>query len=485
MIEAYPVTCLPTDAHADDPWLANRALERENAELHERLERLSRRYDDLNSVMSAGGIIALLLDDELCIRTISPFAAQAFGIDEGDIGRPIASCEATIGQGAIERDARKVLAGCPTPSCRIADSDGRAFEMTVRPARDATGFVAGVVVTLVDVTEQHAAAVALQASEDRYRLLFDSIDAGFCVIEMIWDDAGEPVDYRFLDVNAAFERQTGMQDAVGRMMSSFVPDLERFWFESYGEIARTGVPQRFENPAAGLNRYYEVYAFRFGDPAAGQVGVLFNDVGVRHQAEIERELLTEELSHRVMNTLGVVQALARRSGGPAATIEEYRGTFLARLQALARSHRVLLNERWRGAPMARLVAEVLEPYRRVEPAAIVTTGPDVDLTIKQGLALGLLVHELVANAERHGALSTPSGRVAFSWEVTAQEAPTLRLVWTECGGPVVRTPPRANYGTELIHRVARYELGGSAAIDYAPDGVVCAVTFPLRETAGA
>ena len=92
----------------------------------------------------------------------------------------------------------------------------------------------------------------LKLSEEKYRTLFDSIDEGFCIVEMVFDANCKPLDYRFLEVNASFERQTGMHEAKGRLMRSFVPNHEAYWFEIYGKVALTGEPVRLENEAKAL-----------------------------------------------------------------------------------------------------------------------------------------------------------------------------------------------------------------------------------------
>ena len=143
-----------------------------------------------------------------------------------------------------------------------------------------------------DTAERAAAAAA--ASEARYRTLFDSIDEGFCVIEMIFDAEGRPADYRFDEANPAFVQQTGLVDVVGRRMRELVPDHEEHWFQVYGRVAETGEPVRFEAGAAALGRWYDVFAFRIGPPEARRVAVLFNDVAERRQAEAERERLLRE-----------------------------------------------------------------------------------------------------------------------------------------------------------------------------------------------
>ena len=178
----------------------------------------------------------------------------------------------------------------------------RRVEVQYVADRDETGEVRGVVVHVVDVTERHATTEALREREERYRILFDSIDEGFCVIEMRFDDAERPVDYLFREVNAAFESLSGLsaRDALaGRSMREMVPTHEDFWFQFYGRVALTGEPGRVENQAEGLGRWFEAHAFRIGGEGSREVGVLFKDVTARrrHEAALaaERERLIQLL----------------------------------------------------------------------------------------------------------------------------------------------------------------------------------------------
>ncbi len=144
-----------------------------------------------------------------------------------------------------------------------------------------------------DVLERKRIEEDLRESEERYRTLFESIDEGFCIIDVLFDENGVPYDYRFVDVNPAFEKQTGLSDAVGRTMREMVPAHEAYWYETYGRIAQTAVPVRFENEARGLGRIYEVYGFPLGD-SRHRVSVLFNDITARKQAEDELEQRVQE-----------------------------------------------------------------------------------------------------------------------------------------------------------------------------------------------
>jgi signal transduction histidine kinase/CheY-like chemotaxis protein len=131
-------------------------------------------------------------------------------------------------------------------------------------------------------------------SDDYRRHLFEAFDQGFCTIEVLLDDAGTPVDYRFLEVNAAFERQTGLHDPIGRRMRELAPAHEEHWFQIYGQVALTGTPVRFEEEAAALDRWYDVYAFRVGTPELRRVAILFNDIAPRRRAEMALQAAREQ-----------------------------------------------------------------------------------------------------------------------------------------------------------------------------------------------
>lgn len=136
-----------------------------------------------------------------------------------------------------------------------------------------------------DISQRKRAEKALRESEIRYRTLFDSIDEGFCIVEVIFDEDDKPIDYRFLEISPSFEKQTGLIGAQGKTMRELAPKHEEHWFEIYGRIALTGQSARFQNRAEQLGRWYDVYAFRLGEPEKRQVAILFNDITERKRTE--------------------------------------------------------------------------------------------------------------------------------------------------------------------------------------------------------
>ncbi len=177
-----------------------------------------------------------------------------------------------------------------TPSMheqRYVRPDGSTVwvSMSMAVICDRDGLPERVVTVVTDLTARKHAEAALRASEQKYRTLFDSIDQGFCVFEMLFDASGRPVDYRFTETNAVFEQQTGLIGAVGRTARELVPNLEAHWFDIYGAVARTGESVRFEQWAEGMDRWFDVFASRVGGNDSRTVALVFKNITERKHHE--------------------------------------------------------------------------------------------------------------------------------------------------------------------------------------------------------
>jgi PAS domain S-box-containing protein len=163
-----------------------------------------------------------------------------------------------------------------------------------------------------------------QESEARYQTLFETLIEGFCTIEMIFDGNGKPLDYRFLEINPAFEKQTGLRNAQGKLMRELAPNHEQHWFELYGNVALTGEPVHFENEAKALGRYYDVRAWRVGGAESCKVAILFNDVTEQKKAEakLQAQLGRLSLLQQITRAIGERQDLKSIFGVALRTLED-------------------------------------------------------------------------------------------------------------------------------------------------------------------
>jgi two-component sensor histidine kinase len=197
------------------------------------------------------------------------------------------------------------------------------------------------------------------------------------------------------------------------------------------------------------------------------------------RGEMLHDLLIEELNHRVKNTLAILQSIATQTFRSASRAE--REKFEGRLGALAETHNLLSQEKWQGSELQDVIARVLQPYLLNNPERVRMYGPKVPLSPRLAVVLSMIVHEIATNAAKYGALSNDTGTVTLDWEILEEsDGRKLRLIWTEAGGPHVTAPVQRGFGSRLIERSARDQLGGEATVDFLPRGVVYTLTCALN-----
>ena len=204
---------------------------------------------------------------------------------------------------------------------------------------------------------------------------------------------------------------------------------------------------------------------------------IVEDITERQIEDDRRQHLMAELDHRVKNVLAAVQSLAQQTARQTTSLDGFLANFGGRLKAMASANELLTAARWRGAAIDHLAAAELGP---LAPGQTRWDGPELFLTPRAANALALALHELAANAVKYGALSTDAGRVDLRWTKTPDGG--FELIWTESGGPHVTAPVQRGFGSRLIERSARDQLGGEATVEFLPRGVVYTITCALEGT---
>ncbi|MEK0081884.1 HWE histidine kinase domain-containing protein [Benzoatithermus flavus] len=219
--------------------------------------------------------------------------------------------------------------------------------------------------------------------------------------------------------------------------------------------------------------------FEPGDQELIEGGLsVYLDVLARRRAEEAQILLMDELNHRVKNILATIEAMVGCSAAEAGSPEELAEALAGRIAAMARTHDLLTDARWRSADLGDLVEEEMRPYAVADRVRI--AGERQPLNPRAALSLSLILHELTTNAVKYGSLSVPEGRVDLSWSRQVHAGgPTLRLVWRESGGPSVTPPVRRGFGTTLIERAAARDLNGAARLSFETAGLRCELEYPL------
>ncbi len=250
-----------------------------------RAEEALQRERDLNArVMSTAAALIVVLDREGRIVRFSRACERLTGYTFDEV-RDTPFWDLLVLPDEVEgvKEAFAALIGGRFPGVhenhwRTRDGGRRLIQWSNTALAGPSGEVEYVIGTGIDVTEARRAEAARRESDEKYRALFASLDAGFCLQEVLFDDSGRATDCRFLETNRAFVEQTGLGDAVGRTIREMAPGLEEHWLEVYGEVVKAGEPRRFVQTGEPLAGWFEVYAYPVGGPGANQVAAILTDI---------------------------------------------------------------------------------------------------------------------------------------------------------------------------------------------------------------
>jgi PAS domain S-box-containing protein len=201
------------------------------------------------------------------------------------------------------------------------------------------------------------------------------------------------------------------------------------------------------------------------------------DISAERQAESQRELLVNELNHRVKNTLAIVQSIAAQSLRNAGVDRLARDAFEGRLMAISATHNVLTDANWEAASLRQILEGAVVPYC-TQPTQLEISGDDMRVAPKPAVSLALAFHELAINALKYGALSAPEGNVAVHCGVDRAKG-RLGIRWTESGGPSVSPPARRGFGSRILELALPNDLQGQVKVDFRAEGLNCSVDAPL------
>jgi two-component sensor histidine kinase len=252
--------------------------------------------------------------------------------------------------------------------------------------------------------------------------------------------------------------------------------------------AKRGETARFRgaaNTAKGTPRFWDVQVSPIAD-LSGKLTHLLSiskDITEEHAAAERQKFLTEELQHRIKNTLTTVLAISQHSFRGQA-YEGARASFSARIIALDRANEILTEASWQHAPARKTIESALAPHCTGE-GRFSLNGPEIGVKPQQALALALAVNELATNALKYGSLSVPAGKVDLTWSIEQDDGtPTFVFKWQEHGGPPVSPPARQGFGTRVIKSMLASDFQGAVEVSYEPDGVICTLKTRVENLRG-
>lgn len=436
--------------------------------------------DDLLHLLACDEVNVMFLGSALDIRQASASMQRLLAIGQAELPRTLDDLAIRWQCPELLTDARQALEGGEVPVRHVhLPERKRHLALHFYPGRNEAGVANGLLLSVVDTTERWNA---------------NSVARHLAAIVQYSDDAilSKDLNGIITSWNNGARRLFGYtaEETIGRSVTLLIPvgmpDEE------------PGILERIRRGEA-IDHYHTTRQHKDGslievslcvspvlDDEGRVIGAskIARDVTREKRAEREREVLINELNHRVKNTMATVQSIAYHSLRYTTTMDGFAEAFNARLLALSKTQNLLTTGHWIHASLRDVVLNELEPYRN-EANAVHLSGDDVQLPPSVVTAVGMLIHELTTNAVKYGALSVPGGHIDVRWQTSGTDAASrLRISWTEKGGPQLARPPaNKGMGSRLIGTLAA-GLGGTADLRFDSTGVCCVIDVPTKKDQG-
>jgi len=479
--EEYRSTSEELETSKEELQSINEELQTVNSELKLKLEAISRAHSDLQNLVAATDVATLFLDSNLRIKRFTDRVTELFRVTPADEGRPITDFAHQLEYDDLVKDARAVLADLAPIRREVHSHNGRWFDVRLRPYRTVDDKIDGVIITFVEVSERHQVEQTLRENEEQLLQQKHLVDLSRDPI-FVWDlDAG------IVEWNRGSEKLYGYsrEEAIGRgkeeLLGTIVPGSSFAALKAKLLQEGSWAGELRHKTKSGEELIVESRLQLENFNGRRLVLESTRDVTARRATEQRLRTLLGELTHRVRNTLAVIQAIARHTMRNSPTKEDFVERFEGRLSALAAAHTLLVGSDWKGADLAELARQQLAPYITDIRDRLRLQGEAILLPADLATPVGLVLHELATNAAKHGSLSVATGTVGVSWSTNGRNnGRRLKLVWEERGGPSGAPPKTDGFGNALIDSVIP---GAQVAREMRPGGLVCTIDLALPEAA--